>query len=198
MNNINTTFSFHEVFEQAIKNFQSLLIQLQSDTKQNLEHGEIENQIQEGGTEVLRNLFQGYLDLRSINEEKHSAIIDDETGEVRTHRRMNCSRGLMTRFGQVKVHRIGYSGAGQSSVYPMDKALNLAKHKYSHGLCQLVMHEVCQHAFDDSVKAIDRQTGGHIGKRQVESLTVEISQDFESFYESTNKDEKIADSSATR
>lgn len=179
--------SIDETFQTANNQFQALLGHLSSNLTQHLEHGEVENIIKKDGTEILRSILQGHLDLRALNEQQQETVIGTD-GVIRSHHRMNCSRKLMSLFGEVEVHRIGYAARGKSSVYLMDEELNLSQDKYSHGLQELVMHETSQHSFDEAVANIDRNTGGHVGKRQVEALTVEISQDFESFYKQGSAD----------
>lgn len=183
------------IFEPAIEEFQSLLKKLSSISTQSMTHGEIESLIKRDGMEVLRQLLQGYFDARALKEEK-AVSIKGADGIMRTHRRSSCSRKLMTLFGEVTLHRLGYSARHHSSVYPMDEALNLPQDKYSHGLREAVMYEASQHSFDVSVSNIDRTTGGHIGKRQIERLTVDLSQYFASFYEKNlaNEPHKKADS----
>jgi len=180
--------SIEESFQSAIDKFQALLDQLSSDLTQHLEHGDIESMIKKDGTEVLRSMLQGHLNLRALNEQRQARVIGTDK-VIRLHHRSDCSRKLMSLFGEVEVHRIGYSAKGESSVYLMDEALNLPQDKYSHGLRELVMHEAAQHSFDEAVANIDRNTGGHVGKRQVEELTIETSQDFESFYKQSSMDD---------
>ncbi len=122
MNETSTIYSSIEalsVFEPAIGKFQRLMQQLSSKPMQQLEHGELERLIQKEGTEVLRWLLQGHLDLRTQNEIRLEGVTGDDQIK-RTHRRSDCSRNLMTLFGEVTVRRIGYSARGCQSIYPMD------------------------------------------------------------------------------
>jgi len=180
-----------EVFQDAIDKFQALVEHLRSDTTQHLEHGDIEVLIKQDGTEVLRCLLQGYLDLRTHSEPKPAYVIGKD-GVSRSHKRSNCTRTLMSLFGEVDLRRMRYSKRDRSSVHPMDEALNLPPDKYSHGLREMVLNEASQHSFDEVVANIDRNTGGHIGKRQVEALTAEISQDYELFYQRCSNDDNEA------
>ena len=195
MNELSTISSTLEaLFQPAADQLQALISTLCSDSTGNMEHGDVEKMIKKDGTEILRNLLQSYLDLRALKETALPAIIGND-GVTRTHRRMNCSRKLMSLFGEVQVHRVGYSTKQAYAIYPLDSSLNLPADKYSHGLREMVMHEVSQHSFDEAVANIDRNTGGHVGKRQVEKLAVDLSQDFENFYEAgiTNKQANVTD-----
>ena len=53
---------------------------------------------------------------------------------------------------------------------------------YSAGLRRRVAEEVARGSFDEAVASIDRNTGGHVPKRQCEQVAVQVSQDFEAFY----------------
>ena len=68
-------FSF---FSDATKQIDYMIEQLQSDSFCNNEHGDIEQYIQNEGFEILRCLFQGYLDLKAANEKSLSGIYTDE------------------------------------------------------------------------------------------------------------------------
>ena len=78
---------------------------------------------------------------------------------------------MISLFGSVNVSR-----------FPLDKELNLPENQYSDGLRRRFVHEAIKSSFDESVKSIDRLTGGHVPKRQGIGLVHDISQDFEAFY----------------
>ncbi len=81
--------------------------------------GEVENEIQLLGQEVLRQMAQGYLNQRSQSEKKKEFVIGDD-GYNRRYRRVGCNRKLESRFGEVKVSRIGYRGPELNLVFPLD------------------------------------------------------------------------------
>ena len=161
---------------------------LRSENAKQKEHGEIESMLMKDGMELLRLLFQGFLDQQSKEEVMECEIVGAD-GTTRTHRRRHCSRQMETLFGTVSVDRLGYSAAGVASVYPLDGQLNLPPDKYSHGIRRLVAEEASKVSFDETVKSIGDMTGGEIPKRQAEQLVVQAAQDFEAFYEVGGVDE---------
>ena len=58
-----------EYFQQAHEQYQQLIENLTEKQTQEWEHGEIESYINNSGTELLRRLLQGHLDLRYAQEE---------------------------------------------------------------------------------------------------------------------------------
>ncbi|MGH8621219.1 MAG: hypothetical protein ACRET3_03695, partial [Burkholderiales bacterium] len=59
-----------EEFSAARKQFNFLVSRLQSEEMGRMEHGEVEATIAHEGTELLRRLLQGHLDLRAKAEER--------------------------------------------------------------------------------------------------------------------------------
>jgi hypothetical protein len=53
-----------DYFRAAHEQYHQLIKTLSAEPSQGWEHGEVERYINEGGTELLRRLFQGHLDLR--------------------------------------------------------------------------------------------------------------------------------------
>lgn len=170
-----------EEFTAAREQFAYWVSQLQSSEVLGMEHGEVEALISQEGTELLRRLLQGHLDLRAAKETKREGVRGSD-GVLRRQVRENCQRRLMTLFGEVKVKRLGYGAQGEESVFPLDGELNLPRDSYSHGLRQRVAEEVARGSFDEAVRAIERTTGGKVPKRQAEGLVAEVSQDVELFY----------------
>ena len=86
-------FSF---FCDATKQINHMITHLQSAHSHDNEHGDIEQYIQKEGFEVLRCLFQGYLDLKTANESIHDDVYSDE-GIRLNHIKHNTKRcnGLM-------------------------------------------------------------------------------------------------------
>ncbi len=86
-------------------------------------------------------------------------------------------------YGDVDVRRIAYRRRGDfANLYPADAILNLPNEQYSFGLRYLAAQESTRGSFEDVVEAIERNTGVHLGKRQVEELVQRAAVDFESFY----------------
>ncbi|MCP4288416.1 MAG: ISKra4 family transposase, partial [Gammaproteobacteria bacterium] len=174
-------------FAAAREQFAQLIQALQSAGNLELEHGDIEALIWQEGNELLRRLLQGHLDLRSAREPKREHVIGGD-GVIRTHRRAGCTRMLMSLFGEVRVRRMGYGACDKESVFPLDAQLNLPRDKYSHGLRQRVGEEVTKGSFDEAVSSVRRSTGGKVAKRQSQEIAVELSQDFEAFYDGGRSD----------
>jgi hypothetical protein len=172
-----------EEFSAAREQFGQLIQALQSEHNLEREHGDIEALIWQDGQELLRRMLQGHLDWRAAREPKRAHVIGGD-GVRRTHCRAGCTRPLMSLFGEVTVKRMGYGARGHDSVFPLDAQLNLPRDKYSHGLRRRVGEEVAKASFDEAVSSVECTTGGKVAKRQAEEIAVELSQDFEAFYDS--------------
>ena len=118
-------------FSAAREHYLEIVEHLQSREMGQLEHGEVEQYLWREGTELLRRLLQGHLDLRARRESKRESLLGAD-GVQRSHVREGCERGLMTLFGEVEVRRKGYGARGQSSLYPLDAEHNLPEGNYSH------------------------------------------------------------------
>jgi hypothetical protein len=118
-------------FTASRSKFEQLINRLSSSEVLTMTHSEIEQQLKRDGFEVLRQLMQDHLDLRGPGE--RIGEVRSADGQLRTHRRIH-SRTLVTLFGPVEVHRLGYGDRGTSSLHPLDADLNLPKdrsiHKY--------------------------------------------------------------------
>jgi len=170
-----------EAFGAACSHFERLIEELDSPTSSKMQHGEVEELINRRGKEILCLLLQGHLDLRALREEP-GRMVKGADGKARPHCRKNCERPLMSVFGEVEVHRMGYSARKVESLFPLDGELNMAKDKYSDGLRRRVAQEVAVRSFDEALTTIQETTGGRIPKRQVEELAVKVSRDFDAFY----------------
>lgn len=170
-------------FQQAYEQYDELVNSLSTEESQSWEHGEIERYINERGTELLRRLLQGHLDLRYSQEEYETEVYGTD-GEKRPHRRKRTERQLETLFGEVVIQRVGYSTQKPdlSALYPADGKLNLPPDKYSDELRRRVAEEASKVSFSETSQTIASTTGGSIGKRQCEEVTVQVAQDFEDFY----------------
>ncbi len=78
--------------------------------------------------------------------------------------------------------RKAYRKRGLANLHPADAALNLPVEKHSHGLRRLAAIESSRGSFDAAVDAIERGTGQHLGKRQVEELASRAAVDFDAYY----------------
>ena len=171
-----------EHYCQAFEALDDLAAKISSVEFTGASFGDVEAEIHKNGMEVLRKMAQGYLNQISNEEIKKDSIIGED-GETRTHRKANCSRKIESKFGEVKVERIGYRGPELSSAFPLDAHLNLPPNKYSHGLQDEVAHLVAVESFDETLESLERQGGGTLPKRQLQGVCAELIQDFEEFYE---------------
>ena len=89
-----------------------------------LQHGELEEQLEALGRELLRRLFQDRLDLTAAREERRHDVAGED-GVRRTRAEKGRTRPLLTRFGQVTVSRIAYRSPGRANVHLLDRELNL-------------------------------------------------------------------------
>jgi len=171
-----------EHYADALGQFEHLLGRLTHAETQRMTHGELEALVQTEGSELLRRLIQGHLDQRSAEESIRERVVGED-GIPRTHRRDGCRRQLETRFGEVIVTRRGYGGRGLDSVFPLDAELNLPPDKYSHGLQEVLVEEIVRGSFDEAVDHLVRAEGGRMAKRQAEEAAVQLSEDFDAFYD---------------
>ena len=66
------------VFTLANDQYETLLTTIRSAEYQSLEHGEVEQFVHQEGTELLRRLFQGHLDLRAANEVQYESLVGSD------------------------------------------------------------------------------------------------------------------------
>ena len=147
-----------------------------------LSHAELEDQLDARGRELLRRMFQDHLSLRAMTEPRLAGVRDARARaygavEAGHHRR------LATVFGQVEVRRLAYRRRGQPNLYPADAALNVPAERHSHGLRRFAATEASRGSFEEAAAALERGTGQHLGKRQVEALTARAAVDVEAFYD---------------
>jgi hypothetical protein len=161
--------------------FDTLVQELGDPAADELTHAQLEERIATRGREVMRQMLQDHMDLRSIREPRRSQV----TGTDRVARRRiepGHERRLATVFGTVTVTRIAYRALGASNLHPMDAGLNLPVERASFGLRRLAAIEEVRGSFDDAKAAIERSSGTRIGKRQIEQLTERAACDIEAFY----------------
>lgn len=172
-----------DVFQPARDVFEETIATLADDSLAHATASEVEDQTAERGTKMLRLLFGGHLELRSAREQLGVVPqLKAQGNRVRSRRRC-----MESRFGRVALSRAGVvpCGApkGTHARFPLDEELNLPPNLCSYPLRRCVAEEVRKASFGEGVRAVDRTTGGHVPKRQMEELTVQGAQDFEAFYE---------------
>ena len=170
-----------EAFAESRKCFGELEDWMASAEAAGLQHGELEEQLEMRGRELLRRLFQGRLDLAAAREDRRHDVAGED-GVPRTRAEKGRERPLMTKFGQVTVSRIAYRAPGRPNVHPLDAALNLPEEKHSHGLRKLAAIESARGSHEAAAAAITRATGVQIGKRQAEELARRCAAHVEAFY----------------
>ena len=154
---------------------------LDGDPAGGLTHGELEQQLDLRGRELLRRLLQDHLELRARHEPRLEEVLDVRQvsrGSVEAGHR----RALGTVFGPVEVERLAYRRKGCANLHPADATLNLPVGKHSHGLRRLAAIGATRGSFDQAVEAVQRTCGQQLGKRQVEDLAAASVVDFEAFY----------------
>jgi hypothetical protein len=170
-----------EAFAESRKCFGELEDWMASEEAAGLQHGELEEQLDVRGRELLRQLFQDRLDLTSAREERRHDVTGED-GVRRTRAERGRTRPLVTRFGQVTVSRIAYRSPGRPNAHPLDAALNLPEEKHSHGLRKLAAVEAARGSIEAAGAAVTRATGVRIGKRQLEELARRAAAHVEAFY----------------
>ena len=168
-------------FTQSRECYQDLENWMASEDAAGLQHGELEEQLDARGRELLRRLFQDRLDLTAAREERRHDVTGED-GVVRTRAEKGRTRPLVTKFGQVTVSRIAYRSPGRANVHLLDRELNLPEEKHSHGLRKLAAIEAARGSMEAAAAAITRATGVRVGKRQAEELARRCAAHVEAFY----------------
>jgi hypothetical protein len=168
-------------FAESWKCFGELEDWMASAEAAGLQHGELEDQLEVRGRELLRLLFQDRLDLTAALEERRHDVTGED-GVVRARAERGRARPLVTKFGQVIVSRIAYRSPGKSNVHLLDRVLNLPEEKHSHGLRRLASIEAARGSMEAAGAAITRATGVTMGKRQLEELARRCAAHVEAFY----------------
>jgi hypothetical protein len=167
-----------DAYLPAQEQFDSIISHLRSTDR--MTHSELEQFLDLDGREMLRRMYQGYLDERGPGAVAEPVL--DANGQEHTHQRLH-SRSLTTIFGEVILDRQGYGGRGFESLHPLDAELNLPPESYSHTVQRQIACATAKESFDEVVITIRNQTGVAVPKRQVEESARRASRDFELFYE---------------
>ena len=170
-----------QAFAESRKCFGELEEWVASEEAADLQHADLEEQLEVRGRELMRQLFQDRLSATAAAEERRHDVTGQD-GVVRTRAERGRERLLMTKFGQVTVSRIAYRSPGGPNVHPADAALNLPEEKHSHGLRKLTAIEAARGSMEAGCAAVTRATGVQIGKRQAEGLVRRTAMDVDAFY----------------
>jgi hypothetical protein len=168
-------------FDRSRASFAELVGWLEGTTAAALNHAELEEELDRRGRELLRQLFQGRLDLRAVSESRAEEVRDAD-GVRHGASEAGHTRPLTTIFGTVAVTRLAYRHRGHANLYPADGQLNLPREHHSHGLRRLAAIEGSRGSFAEATAAIGRTTGEKLGKRQVEALAARAAIDVDEFY----------------
>ena len=176
-----------DTFEEAREFFESFPAFLESEEASDMNHSDMERELEKRGRELMRKLYQGWLD--EVSQREVEGPVRDAEGQERTRRREQ-TRGLATVFGHVTVQRTGHGAEGKDSLHPVDGHLNLPEELYSHELRRRTAEEASKSSFDETVETVARYTGTRIPKRQVEEIVRRAAQDFDAFYETRREEAK--------
>jgi hypothetical protein len=166
-------------FDEAREAFDAVVRQLGSMRAHEWTHSEAERFIESEGREVMRRLYQGFLDSQGPGVAKGPVL--DAVGTRLEYRRLR-DRRVMSIFGPVELTRTGYYTPEASVVYPLDAELNLPPESYSFETQRRTALEIARGSFDGAVAAMKRNTGANVPKRQAEGLVVRAVEDFDGFY----------------
>jgi hypothetical protein len=170
-----------DAFDSSRECFEDALGWLKGIEASALTHGEIEDQLDCRGRELLRRMYQDHLTLRSVTETRLEAVLDTEAvthGTVESGHQ----RPLATIFGDVEVRRLAYRHRAHQNLYLADAVLNLPVERHSHGLRRMAAVEASRGSFEEARDAISRATGQEVAKRQVQALASHGALDVEEFY----------------
>jgi hypothetical protein len=176
-----TTPDEWKAFCSAFENFSAMVAPLHDAPAQQFDHGPVETFLDTSGRELLRRLFQGYLDHRAATEPNWESL-EGNDDILRTHRRPDCQRHLATLFGDVIGSRTSHGAPGVGSRFALEAQLNLPPDNYSDGLRRRLATEVSLMSFDEAMARLDQTPGGPVPKRQSEQVVVKVAPDFEALY----------------
>jgi len=156
---------------------------LESPGSYSVTHSDLENFLCGEGCELMRRLMEDHLRIRGREDKKWKSVVGSD-GIRRSYKQIR-ERSIITVFGKVRIKRTGYSSPGESSLFPLDGALNLPRGTYSYGIGKLLALEVSESSFSEAADSVRRQSGVRIHKRQAESLSRKAVCDFDDYHEQT-------------
>ena len=172
--------SFERPYGQGRQYFESIVSFLDSRKGSEMDLSQLERELKKRGLELMRQLLQEHMDSRSPGQCVEPVIGADGVERLRIRPQ---ERKVETVFGTVEESRAGYGHEGVNSLHPLDAELNIPPERYSLEMRRRVAEEAAKNSFDETMEMIEKTTGGHIPKRQVEELTQRAAQDFDAFYE---------------
>ena len=159
--------------------FNDIIAQLSGTKTDELAHGDVERLLWGEGKELMRELFQGFIDSKGPGAAAEPVKGTD--GKTRTYAREK-ERTIHTSFGEVIVSRMSYEAHAGPSLAPRDAELNLPTSSFSHEVQRRMALEALRGSIDDAVEAVCATTGAKLHKRQGLELVGEAASDFTEFY----------------
>jgi hypothetical protein len=159
--------------------FEGLVARVSSARAFRTGHAELEASLSEGGREVLRQLLQDHLDLRSA-QEKRVVVVDQDGTRLPVRRRV--TRTLRSLLGPVVGTRWLYQQTGCEGRAPADAGLRLCEDSYSMGVRREVAQLCARDAYAPAVETLERLTGAHVPQRQAEQLVQRAAEHVCQFY----------------
>lgn len=166
-------------YDQGQEYYAGIVDFLDSKECHSMKLSDLEQKLEKKGRELMRILLQEHLNKLSPSLCEQAVCGSDGINrpKVRSH-----ERKIETVFGTVSSNRAGYGNEGVASLHPLDAQLNLPPERYSLELRRRVAENAAKNSFDETLEVIDKTTGGHIPKRQIEQLAQRASLDFDAFY----------------
>lgn len=166
--------------DQGREYYEGIVNYLYSEENSSMNLSDLEQELEKRGRELMRILLQGHLNKLSPSRCEQSVCGSD--GIDRPNMRPQ-DRKIETVFGTVSTSRAGYGNEGVASLHPLDAQLNIPPERYSLELRRRVAENAAKSSFDETLESIEKTTGAHIPKRQVEELAQRAARDFDAFYE---------------
>ncbi|MFE3281424.1 ISKra4 family transposase [Nocardia sp. NPDC059239] len=177
------TGAIADPFDESRKSFETLVADLAGPATAVIAHHDLEDLVHERGRDLLRQLLQDHLELRSVREEVE--LTDRRAGGPicgRNRLERGHVRQLATVVGPVTVRRCALRAPGERNIYPADAGLSLPSGRHSHGLRRQAVLEATRSSYDTTRSAISRWCGPVAGKRQLEGLVAAAAVDIDAFY----------------
>lgn len=170
-----------DFYARAREELETLLKQLSE--KDATSHIHLGRTITEGVRRIGARAYQGRLDELFEGESREVPHWERPAGAAVRVR----ERQLETEFGRMVVRRHGLRAPGETTRFPLDKALELPPEMYALTLREEVALDALDVSFDRAVARVDRSTAGHVPKRQAEEEVVRAAADFDAFYETRER-----------
>jgi hypothetical protein len=171
---------YDHVIDPGREYYDGIVNYLDSEENNSMKLSDLEQELEKRGRELMRILLQKHLNKLSPSRCEQAVCGSDGINRpnVRAH-----DRKIETVFGTISTSRVGYGNEGVASLHPLDAQLNIPPERYSLELRRRVAENAAKSSFNETLETIEKTTGAHIPKRQVEELTQRAALDFDAFYE---------------